>query len=84
LLLTNDGEVANAIISAATHLPKTYLKATGADGRPGRAFRNGIPDRAAAANIRLRIGREPWYEVGCLRAARTRSADVYTWPLWKS
>src|SRR3954471_8220119 len=30
LLLTNDGEVANAIMSAATHLPKTYLvKVTG-------------------------------------------------------
>src|SRR5262249_22300653 len=25
LLLTNDGELANAIMSAATHLPKTYL-----------------------------------------------------------
>ena len=25
LLLTNDGELANAITSAATHLPKTYL-----------------------------------------------------------
>src|SRR5438445_11172059 len=25
LLLTNDGEVANAVMSASTHLPKTYL-----------------------------------------------------------
>ena len=25
LLMTNDGELANAILSAATHLPKTYL-----------------------------------------------------------
>src|SRR5215475_10963500 len=30
LLLTNDGEVANAVMSAATHLPKTYVvKVTG-------------------------------------------------------
>ena len=43
LLLTNDGDFANAIMSADTHLPKTYLvKVNGfADDRAGR----GVPRR---------------------------------------
>jgi len=69
LLLTNDGEVANAITSAATHLPKTYLvKVTGlltADQE--EKFRSGIPldgRRTLAAGLRLSHRAEnPWYEV---------------------
>ena len=45
LLLTNDGEMANAILSAATHLPKTYLvKVNGALGAAQEEqFRHGVP-----------------------------------------
>src|SRR5215467_7759575 len=45
LLLTNDGELANAILSAATHLPKTYLvKVNGAlTSDQEQQFRDGVP-----------------------------------------
>ena len=69
LLMTNDGELANAIMSAATHLPKTYLvKVTGlltADQE--EEFRNGLPimgRRTLPAGIKLiRNAANPWYEV---------------------
>src|SRR6185295_19170713 len=45
LLLTNDGEAANAIMSAATHLPKTYVvNVTGTlTTEQLQQFREGIP-----------------------------------------
>src|SRR5580693_8950873 len=45
LLLTNDGEMANAIMSAATHLPKTYVvKVTGTlSPEEQQKFREGVP-----------------------------------------
>ena len=45
LLLTNDGEMANAIMSAHSHLPKTYVvKVTGLlTGDQEQQFRDGIP-----------------------------------------
>jgi 23S rRNA pseudouridine2605 synthase len=45
LLLTNDGEMANAIMSAHSHLPKTYVvKVTGLlTGDQEQEFRDGIP-----------------------------------------
>ncbi len=45
LLLTNDGDLANAITSAATHLPKTYLvKVNGAlTPEQEQKFREGVP-----------------------------------------
>ncbi len=69
LLLTNDGELANAIMSAATHLPKIYLvKSNGpltADQE--QEFRNGVPlsgRRTMPAGLRLiRQAANPWYEV---------------------
>jgi len=69
LLLTNDGEIANAITSAATHLTKTYVvKVTGrltADQE--EQFRRGIPiagRRTMPAGLKLiREGENPWYEV---------------------
>jgi 23S rRNA pseudouridine2605 synthase len=69
LILTNDGELANAIMSAATHLPKTYLvKVTGlltADQE--EEFRTGIPlmgRRTLPAGLRLiRNAANPWYEI---------------------
>src|SRR5215831_16264781 len=45
LLMTNDGDLANAIMSAATHLPKTYVvKVTGAlTTEQEQKFREGLP-----------------------------------------
>ncbi|HTX33600.1 MAG TPA: pseudouridine synthase [Bryobacteraceae bacterium] len=69
LLLTNDGEMANAIMSAASHLPKTYLvKANGAlTAEQQQKFRDGVPlggRRTLPAGLKLvREAENPWYEV---------------------
>ncbi len=69
LLLTNDGEMANQIMSAATHLPKTYLvKVNGAlTDDQEQKFRDGVPlsgRRTLPAGLRLlRDAENPWYEV---------------------
>jgi len=69
LLLTNDGEVANAVMSAATHLPKTYVvKIKGnLTEQQEEQFRNGLPlsgRRTKPAGLKLiREGDNPWYEV---------------------
>lgn len=69
LLLTNDGEMANAIMSAATHLPKTYLvKVNGAlTSEQEEQFRRGVPlsgKRTMPAGLRrVRDAENPWYEV---------------------
>jgi 23S rRNA pseudouridine2605 synthase len=69
LLLTNDGELANAVMSAATHLPKTYLvKANGSlTGEQQEQFRRGVPlsgRRTMPAGLKLvREAENPWYEV---------------------
>ncbi len=74
LLLTNDGELANALTKAASHVPKTYLvKVSGqpSDGaieqlRSGIALpdRKGVPSRTAPAGIKLvHKAENPWYEV---------------------
>src|SRR6266545_3691327 len=45
LLFTNDGEVANAVLSASTHLPKTYIvKVNGTlTAEQEQRFREGVP-----------------------------------------
>jgi 23S rRNA pseudouridine2605 synthase len=69
LLLTNDGELANAIMSAATHLPKTYVvKVTGAlSAEEEQRFRTGVPimgRRTLPAGLKLiHNAQNPWYEV---------------------
>src|SRR5450432_371038 len=69
LLLTNDGDLANAIMSAASHLPKTYVvKVTGLlTGDQEQEFRDGIPlmgRRTLPAGLRLvRNAANPWYEI---------------------
>jgi 23S rRNA pseudouridine2605 synthase len=69
ILLTNDGEFANAIISAKSHVPKTYMVKVKGSLTPEEEeqFRNGIPlsgIRTAPAGLRLvRRGDNPWYEV---------------------
>ena len=69
LLLTNDGELANAIMSAHTHLPKTYVVKVNGELTPEqeRQFREGVPlsgRRTLEAGLRLiRKAANPWYEV---------------------
>ena len=68
-MLTNDGELANAIMSAATHLPKTYVvKVTGMlTSDQEQQFREGVPlsgQRTMPAGLKLLHSAEnPWYEV---------------------
>lgn len=74
LLLTNDGEMANALTKAASHVPKTYLVKV--DGQPDDAAierlrlgislpdRKGMQTRSAPAGIQLvHQAENPWYEV---------------------
>jgi 23S rRNA pseudouridine2605 synthase len=74
LLLTNDGEMANALTKAASHVPKTYLVKV--SGQPSDAAieqlragielpdRKGIHSRTAPAGIQLvHKSENPWYEV---------------------
>jgi len=69
LLLTNDGDLANAITSASTHLPKTYIvKVTGAlSADEEQKFREGVPimgRRTLPAGLKLvHNAQNPWYEV---------------------
>jgi 23S rRNA pseudouridine2605 synthase len=69
LLLTNDGEFANRMMSPASHITKTYLvKVNGAlNHEQEEQFRRGIPmhgRKTAAAGLRMiRKGDNPWYEV---------------------
>ncbi len=69
LLLTNDGEFANRITAAASHVRKTYVvKVNGAlTAGQEEQFRAGIPlegRRTAPAELKLiRRAENPWYEV---------------------
>jgi len=69
LLLTNDGDFANKLMSPASHVTKTYLaKVNGAlSPEEEEQFRRGIPmhgRRTAPAGLRrIREGENPWYEV---------------------
>jgi 23S rRNA pseudouridine2605 synthase len=74
LLLTNDGELAQMLMKAASHVPKTYLVKV--SGQPGDdsiaklragvsiAMEGGRRVRTAPAKIQLiREANNPWYEV---------------------
>lgn len=69
LLLTNDGELANSIMSAATHLPKTYVVKVNGILTPDQEqkFREGVPlsgQRTKPAGLKMiRNAENPWYEV---------------------
>jgi 23S rRNA pseudouridine2605 synthase len=69
ILLTNDGEFANAITAAKSHVVKTYLvKVNGTlTTEEEERFRTGVPlsgRRTAPAHLKLvRRGDNPWYEV---------------------
>ena len=74
LLMTNDGELANALIRAASHVEKTYVVKV--SGKPeAKAIqklqagillpdRRGVKTKSAPAGVRLiRNADNPWYEV---------------------
>jgi len=69
LLVTNDGEFAHGILSAASHVPKTYLVKVNGMLTPEQEeqFRKGIPlhgRMTAPAGLRLvKRAANPWYEV---------------------
>ena len=69
LLLTNDGELANRITSAASHVAKTYLVKVNGTLSPEKEneFRSGVPlsgRKTAPAGLRqIRRAGNPWYEV---------------------
>jgi 23S rRNA pseudouridine2605 synthase len=69
LLLTNDGDFANLITAAKSHVAKTYLvKINGPlSEEDEEKFRHGVPvsgKRTAPAGLKLvRKGDNPWYEV---------------------
>ncbi|MBZ5725645.1 MAG: rRNA pseudouridine synthase [Acidobacteriia bacterium] len=69
LLMTNDGDLANAVTSAATHLAKSYLvKVNGPlTSVEEQRFREGLPisgRRTLPAGLKLvHAAENPWYEV---------------------
>ena len=69
LLLTNDGDFANAITKAKNHIEKTYVVKTNGDltDAQEKAFREGIPlhgKKTAPAGLRkVKVATNPWYEV---------------------
>jgi 23S rRNA pseudouridine2605 synthase len=69
LLLTNDGDFANRMMSPASHVTKTYLVKVNGGLTPEQEeeFRHGIPmhgRRTAPAGLKLiRRSVNPWYEV---------------------
>ena len=74
LLLTNDGDLANRLMKAASHVPKTYLVKIAGTPAPGglaklragmsiRAERGGRVRTAPAKVKAIREGDNPWYEV---------------------
>ena len=69
LLLTNDGEFAKRITSAANHVTKTYLVKTNGQLAPAQEekFRAGVPlsgKKTAPAGLKLiQRAENPWYEV---------------------
>jgi 23S rRNA pseudouridine2605 synthase len=83
LLLTNDGELANAITSAATHIPKTYLVKSNGLLTPEQEqeFRDGVPlggRRTAPAGLKLtRRAQNPWYEVRLIEGRKNQIREMF-------
>ncbi len=83
LLLTNDGELANAITSASTHIPKTYLvKVNGPlTLDQEQVFRDGVPlggRRTAPAGLKLvRRAVNPWYEVRLIEGRKNQIREMF-------
>jgi 23S rRNA pseudouridine2605 synthase len=83
LLLTNDGDLANALTSAASHVPKTYLvKVNGAlTPEQEEQFRAGIPlhgRRTAPAGLKVsHRGENPWYEVRLIEGRKNQIREMF-------
>ncbi|MGA2591947.1 MAG: pseudouridine synthase [Bryobacteraceae bacterium] len=83
LLLTNDGELAHAITSASTHIPKTYLvKVNGPlTAAQEQEFREGVPlggRRTAPAGLKLtRRAQNPWYEVRLVEGRKNQIREMF-------
>lgn len=83
LLLTNDGEFANRVMSAATHVEKTYLvKANGRlTAEQMEQFRAGIPlhgRRTAPAHIKItHLADNPWYEVRLIEGRQNQIREMF-------
>ena len=83
LLMTNDGELANAITSASTHMPKTYLVKINGPLTPAQEqqFREGVPlggRRTAPAGLKLtRRAQNPWYEVRLIEGRKNQIREMF-------
>jgi len=83
LLLTNDGELANLITSAATHIPKTYLVKVNGGLTPEQEqqFREGVPlggRRTAPAGLKLtHRAANPWYEVRLIEGRKHQIREMF-------
>jgi 23S rRNA pseudouridine2605 synthase len=83
LLLTNDGDLANALMAAATHVPKTYLvKINGPlTGVQEQEFRDGVPltgRRTAPAGLKLvHRAPNPWYEVRPIEGRKNQIREMF-------
>jgi 23S rRNA pseudouridine2605 synthase len=83
LLLTNDGDLANALTSAASHVSKTYLvKVNGSlTTEQEQQFREGVPlggRRTAPAGLRLtRNAVNPWYEVRLIEGRKNQIREMF-------
>ena len=83
LLLTSDGEFANAITSTSSHIPKTYLvKVNGPlTSEQEQAFRDGLPvsgRRTAPAGLKLMHRAEnPWYEVRLVEGRKNQIRTMF-------
>jgi 23S rRNA pseudouridine2605 synthase len=83
LLLTNDGELANAVTSASAHIPKTYLvKVNGPlTHEQEQQFREGVPlggRRTAPAGLKLTYrAPNPWYEVRLTEGRKNQIREMF-------
>jgi 23S rRNA pseudouridine2605 synthase len=83
LLLTNDGELANALMSAASHVPKTYLVKVNGPLTPEQEqqFRDGVPlggRRTLPAGLKITHRAEnPWYEVRLVEGRKNQIREMF-------
>lgn len=83
LLLTNDGDLANAITAARNHIEKVYVAKTNGtlSEEQEEQFRAGIPlhgrKTAPAALKRIKEGDNPWYEVKLIQGRTHQVRDMF-------
>lgn len=83
LLLTNDGDLANVLTAAKSHVPKIYLvKVNGMlSTEQAEQFRTGIPlsgRRTAPAGLKLmRRAENPWYEVRLIEGRTNQIRNMF-------